>query len=157
MEDRSHETLDIGTEDDAPANLLALVHVASNLIGRAFDTDVVAPFGLAIPDWRVMLSLADGRRDGSTAIAADWGMDKMSISRAVGRLAERDLVRRLPDPADKRRQTLTLTDAGRAIYAKIEPRATARYQELLAPLSEVERRTLRAALARLAGRARELG
>ena len=143
--------------DDGPANLLALVHVASNLIGRAFDPDVVAPFGLSIPEWRVMLSLAGGRVDTGMAIADDWGMDKMAISRAVSGLVARKLVARRQDPTDKRRQTLTLSAAGRALYARIEPQATARYQELLAPLTETERRTLRVALAKLAARAREVG
>lgn len=145
-----------GPADDGAANLLALVHVASNLIGRAFDPGVVAPFGLTIPEWRVMLSLAAGHVDTSMAITAEWGMDKMAISRAVRRLADRGLVRRKQDPADKRRQALSLTAKGRALYARIEPQATARYVDLLAPLSDTERRTLRRALSKLARRARDL-
>lgn len=143
-------------DDDGPANLLALVHVASNLIGRAFDPGVVAPFGLTIPEWRVVLSLAAGRTDTAMAIAADWGMDKMAISRAVRSLAGRGLVQRKLDPADKRRRALSLTDDGRTLYTRIEPQATARYLELLEPLTATERRVLRRALGKLAGRARDL-
>lgn len=143
-------------DDDGPANLLALVHVASNLIGRAFDPGVVAPFGLSIPEWRIVLSLAAGGADTAMAITAEWGMDKMAISRAVRSLAGRGLVQRKLDPADKRRRALSLTADGIALYNRIEPQATARYLELLEPLTATERRVLRRALGKLATRARNL-
>lgn len=150
MTDARQETAD----GEGPTNLLALVHVTSNLIGRAFDSGVVAPFGLTIPEWRVLLSLATGNQDTAMAITAEWGMDKMAISRAIRRLVERGLVTRIQDDADKRRRALSLSHEGQALYDRIEPRATERYLKLLEPLTARERQTLRKALAKLATRAR---
>ncbi|OLT03854.1 hypothetical protein BJF90_04255 [Pseudonocardia sp. CNS-004] len=54
----------------------------------------------------------------------------------------RDLVVRRRDPADRRRRHVALTDAGRALVADLVPVVERANEELLAPLSAEERRTL---------------
>ncbi len=134
----------------APAgNVLACIHVVSNRIGRAFYSEVESKHGITLAEWRVVLTLAD--RPGCTAmeIAALWGLEKMAASRAVARLVARKQVKRLADGSDRRRQPLALTAAGRALYAEVEPDASARYRRILERLGHGERETLLALLHRL--------
>lgn len=60
----------------------------------------------------------------------------------INELAERDLVERAPDPADKRRNIISLTDAGRRQLRRLEARLAETQDELLAPLPPEERRRL---------------
>lgn len=132
-------------------NLLACIHVVSNLIGRAFYAEVESQWGVSLPEWRVMLTLK--HHPGATAmeITELWGMDKMAVSRAARRLEEEGYVARSVDPADRRRFTLALTSKGARLYRQIEPGATARYHEIVAVLSREERAALHRALTRLIG------
>lgn len=130
-------------------NVLACIHVVSNRIGRAFYSEVESKHGITLAEWRVVLTLAD--RPGCTAmeIAALWGLEKMAASRAVARLVARKQVRRLADGSDRRRQPLALTAAGLALYAEVEPDASARYRRILEGLGHGDRDVLLALLHRL--------
>jgi DNA-binding MarR family transcriptional regulator len=141
----------------APAdNILACVHVLSNRISRAFFSEVSSRHGVSLAEWRVILTLA--ARGGATAmeIAALWGHEKMAVSRAVARLARRGALRRSRDRADRRRQPLALTAAGRRLYRAIEPDATARYRAIVGALLPAERTRLLDALQRLIVRAEQI-
>jgi DNA-binding MarR family transcriptional regulator len=59
------------------------------------------------------------------------------------------LVTRAPDPADRRRRVVSLTPDGEAALRAAMEVARAVEDELLAPLSDAERRTLHALLERL--------
>jgi DNA-binding MarR family transcriptional regulator len=50
----------------------------------------------------------------ATDLSRHYGLDKSTVSRQVAALEERDLLRRVVDPADGRIQTLELTPAGEA-------------------------------------------
>ena len=54
------------------------------------------------------------------------------------------------DPADRRRQIVTLTDAGKAMLGDLRAIAKRVEKEFLAPLGPEERRTLHALLSALA-------
>jgi DNA-binding MarR family transcriptional regulator len=141
----------------APAdNILACVHVLSNRISRAFHGEIAARHRISLAEWRVILTLS--ARQGATAmeIARLWGHEKMAVSRAVARLIRRGALARGRDGGDRRRQPLSLTPAGRALYRTIEPAATARYHAILAAVPLRERAALLAALQRLIARTDEL-
>jgi DNA-binding MarR family transcriptional regulator len=129
--------------------LLAGVHVVSNRIGRAFATEVTAPHGVTLTEWRVLVSVRE--RPGTTAgaITRRWGMEKMAVNRAVRRLQEGGSLAVTPDASDRRRLTLALTAKGQRLFDTIEPAATKRYREILALLSADERRALGRILAKL--------
>ncbi len=67
----------------------------------------------------------------------------------VNELAGRGLVERAPDPADRRRNIITLTDAGTRQLRVLEERLAASQEALLAPLSAEERQRLTALLSTL--------
>ncbi len=134
-------------------NILALTHVLSNQIGRAFDKKIEIKFGLSLAEWRVMMTLALDPGATSVAIINSWAMDKMAISRAVARLEERGFVHRKKNAKDRRSYSLSLTPKGKRAYHQVLPHANARYHELLSSLSSTEIASLRKSLEKLNKRA----
>lgn len=106
-------------------------------------------FGLTRVEFVVVYSLAI--QDGVTAseIASSTAFPKNTLSRAVNRLIRLGLIARLPGASDRRFQPLTLTGRGRAVYDEALPRFVALEQEMLAPLTLVERETLSTLLAKV--------
>ena len=106
-------------------------------------------FGLARVEFVVIYSLA--LQDGVTAseIAASTAFPKNTLSRAVNQLIKRGLVMRRTDLVDRRQQFLSLTEGGRLIFDEALPRFVALEEEMLAPLSLIERETLSALMARV--------
>lgn len=146
-----------------PAELLVLedflpyrLSVLSNRISRAIAARYARAFDLSIPEWRVIAVL--GRRPGLTAkeIAEATEMDKVAVSRAVGRLVAAKRVTARADREDARRQLLALTEMGESLHARIAPMALASEQKLLAALDARERRQLDALLDRLMAAAKRL-
>jgi DNA-binding MarR family transcriptional regulator len=76
-----------------------------------------------------------------------------SVTEVVDALVERDLVRREPDPADRRAMTLTITDSGRDLVGEITAIRRAHTEQVFdAVLSGEEQDTLAVLLGRLAER-----
>lgn len=103
--------------------------------------------GLAGVDGRrhhyVLLAALD---EGGPASQADLSrrtsIDRSDMVAAVNELAEQGLVQRSPDPADRRRNVVSLTAAGRRHLGRLERLLDRAQDELLAPLSPEERRAL---------------
>jgi MarR family transcriptional regulator, temperature-dependent positive regulator of motility len=106
-------------------------------------------FDLTRIEFVVIYSLA--LYDGITAseIAGSTAFPKNTLSRAVNRLVKLGYVVRRTDAVDRRQQFLSLSAIGRAIYDEALPRFAALEQEMLAPLSLVERETLSALMAKV--------
>ncbi|MDH3737567.1 MAG: methyltransferase domain-containing protein [Alphaproteobacteria bacterium] len=139
-------------EQFLPYRLSILSNTVSNTIAREYRE----LFGLSIPEWRVMAVL--GRFSPLTAseVGDRTAMDKVTVSRAVGRLLAQKLVKRETDPNDRRRSILKLTARGVRTHQKIVPIARGRESELAAALTTTERRNLDALLAKLQQRASEI-
>ncbi|MEI4484585.1 MarR family transcriptional regulator [Frigidibacter sp. MR17.14] len=76
-------------------------------------------------------------------------MDGATIKGVVDRLTRQGLVQTSPDPDDRRRLTVSLTDAGRMSYELAEPRAAQVTEATLDPLTERERAQLMTLLLKL--------
>lgn len=76
------------------------------------------------------------------ALSGRTGIHRSDLVSVINGLAERELVERTPDPADRRRNVITLTPAGRRRLRKLEQLLTAAQEELLSPLSASEREEL---------------
>lgn len=77
-------------------------------------------------------------------------MDAATMQGVIQRLVARGLIARRPDPDDRRRLILSLTEAGRALVASAIEDARAISERTLGPLDAAERRTLVRLLARIA-------
>jgi DNA-binding MarR family transcriptional regulator len=78
----------------------------------------LAEHDLTIADWHVLstLRLAPEFRSTPGALAADMELSSGATTSRLDRLEESGLVRRLPDPTDRRGVVVELTDAGKAAW-----------------------------------------
>lgn len=106
-------------------------------------------FDLTRAEFVILYSL--GLFEGVTAseIAASTAFPKNTLSRAVNRIEKLGLIARSEAESDRRQQNLTLTPAGQAILDEAVPRFMALEEEMLSPLSLVERETLSVLMAKV--------
>jgi DNA-binding MarR family transcriptional regulator len=139
-------------ENFLPYRLNVLASLTSNALSQIYATR----FGLTIPGWRVIVTLGQYGVRTARDIAAHGVMHKSTVSRAVALLEGRGLVRRKPNPDDRREELLELTEAGAGIYEALAPEALRFEDELKSALSPEERRLFLALVDRLEDRARGL-
>jgi DNA-binding MarR family transcriptional regulator len=137
-------------------NVLGLVHVLSSLIGRAFHGHVALRHRISLPEWRVLVTLAN--HPGSTAaeIVERWAMQPMMASRAIRQLKHRGWVERKVRRDDRRSYALWLSEKGRQAYRRVRPSANQRYHQIVGSLAPRELAALERALHRLTQRTRRL-
>ncbi|MGA0542352.1 MarR family winged helix-turn-helix transcriptional regulator [Neotabrizicola sp. VNH66] len=82
-------------------------------------------------------------------LGRETSMDAATIKGVVDRLVRQGLVATAPDPEDRRRLTVRLTETGAALYGRRAATALAVTEATLAPLSPEEQATLLALLHRL--------
>jgi DNA-binding MarR family transcriptional regulator len=95
-------------------------------------------------------ALATIDRDGPLTLGALAAVERVqppTITAAVGRLEQRGLVRRRPDPGDRRVARVEITPPGRRLLEQSRSRKTAYLEERLAALTADERNTLERAAA----------
>jgi DNA-binding MarR family transcriptional regulator/GNAT superfamily N-acetyltransferase len=80
------------------------------------------------------------------ALRARLGLDSGYLSRLLRRLERDGLVEVAPDPGDRRRRLVSLTDAGRDLRAEFERRADDEARLLVDPLTQRQRDRLTRAL-----------
>src|SRR5690606_25725629 len=106
-------------------------------------------FDLSVNEWRVMAVLGQQPGLSADAVCARTGMDKVSVSRAVGRLLEKGHLERDFAATDRRRSVLRLTPRGRGVYRRITPIARTFHARLTGVLDEREQKLLMRFLERL--------
>lgn len=160
------ETIDIDgpqAEGDLfPRERLAMTETlleANALVGAAIEKLAVAPTGLdpATADLLVRLAQSPSCGIRGVDIGAQCQMTATRVSRLLDRAEADGLVRRLPDPSDRRAQHVVLTEAGRTAAARLAPLLHDVIDGLVfETLSADERATLIELLGRLNERARDM-
>jgi long-chain acyl-CoA synthetase len=89
----------------------------------------LAPLDVSVSQYRVLALLAEGSA-ASSALAGRLAVSPPSLTAVVDGLVARDLVTRTPDPADRRRLTLELTPAGRALLLEADAAANERLDSI---------------------------
>ncbi|MET9019147.1 MarR family winged helix-turn-helix transcriptional regulator [Actinopolymorpha sp. NPDC004070] len=79
-----------------------------------------APFGLTSQQAGLLVHVFTGQSS-PRRLADLLGTDTAGITRLVDRLAAKELVRRAPDPADRRAVVVELTAAGRSLIPELPP------------------------------------
>ncbi len=105
---------------------------------------------LAPTDVAVLVRLAGQQCTRSRDLAQAEGLDPSTMSRRLASLAERGLVERHPDPADRRAQVLGLTQAGLEALTQERARRVELVTDTLADWPETEKAQLADLLGRLA-------
>ncbi len=106
-------------------------------------------YGLTRREWRILSFLSTKEGALSSELAEHAMLDRARTSRAITRLAEKNLVRREPRPSDRREVHVFLTDEGRRIATELFEQVAAINRDILAPLDANERLALDSMLSRL--------
>lgn len=85
------------------------------------------------------------------ALSQRSGLDRSDVVRWIDELAARRLVAREQDPADRRRNVVSISGAGRRLLDRLDVEIGAAQEQLLAALSRTERRQLITLLAKALG------
>jgi DNA-binding MarR family transcriptional regulator len=110
--------------------------------------------GLATADaigyhYRLLAALAEFGPASQATLGRRTGIDRSDVVAALNDLAKRGLVERSPDPADRRRNIITITPAGTDQLRRLDTVVAGVQDQLLAPLSPAERQQLTRLLARI--------
>jgi DNA-binding MarR family transcriptional regulator len=137
-----------------PAELTAYTGYLLALLGRATQRRfmlAMAEIGVRPAHYGIFTVLDAEGPSPQTRLAAALQIDRGQLVGLIDELETAGLVRRERDPDDRRRQAISLTDAGRERLAVARAACARLEAELLRPLDPDQREALRAALLRLAG------
>ena len=123
--------------------------VLSEIVSRAFARHYQQRFGIGIAEWRVMAVLGEDPAQSTQDVIERTQMDRVRVSRAVIRLADKGLLTRAPRPGDKRAQVLSLSRQGAVAYQAIVPLAQRLQHALARSLTREEAAALDHLLAKL--------
>src|SRR5947209_2993244 len=76
----------------------------------------LAEFGLSLPDWEVLATLRNSGRRAPGTLARYLELSSGAMTSRLDGLEEAGLIRRVPDPSDRRKIVVELTDEGRAAW-----------------------------------------
>jgi MarR family transcriptional regulator, lower aerobic nicotinate degradation pathway regulator len=108
------------------------------------------PLGVGAQEFLVLKQLQMLGHSSQAELADALGIDRSNFAVISAELAERDLVERSRDPADRRRYVLQLSRTGDRLLRRSEGAITAAEEELLAALDHEQREQLYALLRRVA-------
>jgi MarR family transcriptional regulator, lower aerobic nicotinate degradation pathway regulator len=117
---------------------------AHRLVGEGFSSVNARGY-----HYRLLVTLEEFGPASQAALGRRSGIHLSDMVAAINELAEHKLVQRTPDPADRRRNVISLTTAGKRQLRRLEKRLAETQDELLAPLSPEERQRLTDLLSRL--------
>ena len=122
---------------------------AGHLIDHRLDS-ALEPYGLSIAKIGVLRNLVEAGGSAPLGYLAErLACVKSNITQLVDRLEADGLVRRMPDPEDRRSVRAVLTDKGRAAYTAGQAAQAKAERDLLGGLSEEDRARLAALLQNL--------
>jgi DNA-binding MarR family transcriptional regulator len=125
-----------------------LVQLGFHLAGRFGE--LLAPLGLEQRHAGMLVRLAENDGKSQQAIAELLGVNATRMVFLTDELEQLGLVERRRNPADRRSHALHLTEAGRAMLARIGQVTAAHEADVTASLSDAERTELAALLRRIA-------
>ena len=138
--------------NEAPARLRCkpswLINRASARAHRLIKEAAAAAGGHAY-HFAILAALDEFGADSQVQIAQRCGIDQSDMHTMLNELAGQGHVARTPDPADRRRNLITLTAAGRRRLEDLDTTLTGVQHDILAALSATERETLTVLLTRI--------
>jgi MarR family transcriptional regulator, lower aerobic nicotinate degradation pathway regulator len=124
--------------------ILRLARASAWRLGRG-----LADSGLRWADFAVLHHVEAQGPAAQRELAAALRIQPSNIVSLLDELERRGLLERSPDPADRRRHRVELTDRGRRVLHRAARAARAAEADLLAPLGPAERRQFHSFLVRL--------
>src|SRR2546421_2468716 len=115
---------------------------------RALE-ETVSEFGLSVGEWHVLGALHRTGRSSPGQLAAEFELSSGAMTNRLDRLEARGLVRRLPDPDDRRAIRVEPTVEGKRVYQQSVGAQAEKEGFVAAALNEREKKQLNALLRRL--------
>ncbi|MFF4344994.1 MarR family winged helix-turn-helix transcriptional regulator [Kitasatospora sp. NPDC001540] len=112
---------------------------------------VLRTHGLSLWGYTVLMAVVDAPTRSQLALAQAVSVDKSKLVLVIDELEAAGLVRRRPDPADRRARIVEATDAGRRVLDAAREDVLAIEDHLLADLEPRAQQSLRALLSGLVG------
>ncbi len=131
------------------SDLGELLHRLARAVLEA-EVPALAGHDVEMWDYVVLAGLEHGAAPTQSRLARLTGRDKTRLIPILDRLEARGLLRRTPDPDDRRNRVVTLTADGRALLAACRRSIRALEDDLLADLPPAQRAALLATLQQLA-------
>jgi DNA-binding MarR family transcriptional regulator len=100
----------------------------------------------------VLTSLAEQGAASQATLGRRLWIDRSDLHAILGELEAAELIARVRDAEDRRRNVVTLTSAGRAALKRLDKRIDAAQEALLEPLAPADRHRLRELLQRVLSR-----
>jgi DNA-binding MarR family transcriptional regulator len=119
--------------------------------GRALVAGALAAEGQKMWHHVVLSAVRDLQPVAQADLGRSVGLDPKDLVGVLNDLQSAGHVLRAPDPRDRRKNAVTLTDGGARLLARCEKAARAANDELLAPLSAAERDQFMGLLIRISG------
>jgi len=106
---------------------------ATAIFNRQFATT-----GLSGVQFAALVKVRDEEQVSQNQLGRLVNLDPVTIMGVIKRLGDRDLIRRTPDPSDKRRTLLSLTSNGRKLLEEMQAVGLQVSADTLSPLDEAE-------------------
>lgn len=132
------------------------VSVLSQLLSRVVEGAVGTELGLSSRQWRVLVMLNRLGRATSGEVARATHLDHSQVSRASHELVDKGLLEMSDDPEDRRRQVLSVTDAGETVLRRGIVGSKARQARLRSRLSDEDYATFGRILSALTDEAQRM-
>src|SRR3954453_14411686 len=121
---------------------------SAKAVSRAFDA-ALAGAGGSLPAWLVLNALRASEWRSQRELARALGIEGATLTRHLDRLERAGLVRRVPDPGDRRVLRLEITEAGIAAQQQMLGAVIEFNKRLRTGLTEADVEQLRGLLAQL--------
>lgn len=112
----------------------------------------LAPFDIHARDLGVLLAIDRSESASQQQIAENLGVDRTTMVAIIDTLETKGIIARRPDPEDRRRNIVELTQPGQTLLRQATAASDLAEAELLAPLNRQEGEQLRTLLARILDR-----
>lgn len=124
-----------------------LTRLTRTVIDR--ELPILQRHGLSMWEYVILSALRRAAAPTQAELSATTGRDKTRLIGNLDRLHEAGLIRRDPDPQDRRNRVVTLTTAGTQTHRSCHREITAMERDLLAALPASDRRAFEGALVTL--------
>jgi DNA-binding MarR family transcriptional regulator len=119
---------------------------------EALNDAALAPFEIDSRELGILLSIADFEAASQQQIAERLGIDRTTMVARIDALEVKGIVSRQPDPDDRRRNVVTLTEPGRKTVTAATAASDTAERDFLSDLSVAEVKQLRDLLVRIVHR-----
>lgn len=119
---------------------------------EALNDGALAPFEIDSRELGILLSIADFGAASQQQVAERLGIDRTTMVARIDALEVKGIVSRQPDPDDRRRNVVTLTEPGRKTVTAATAASDKAERDFLSGLSVAEVKQLRDLLVRIVHR-----